>query len=356
MSADRRRRRLGPALALVAVLLASCSSGSAGGDSSSAAAGATPVSGFVQGTDGVLLEYRDWGGDGPPIVLLTGLGNSAAVFDDLAPRLTADHRVIGLTRRGFSPSTVATDGYDVPTRAADDIAALEALGIERALLVGHSIAGDELTSIVRLRPDLVAGIVYLDAALDRSDPANEVFAQCTSLVPPIETFLDPAVDLVEVDGEVALVSMDAGGRLLLLQYGGPVPMSEVRRRFVVGPGGAVDLVDSATVMAAMTAGTNAFTPDYRGITVPVTVLVADDADPAVAFPMTARAESAVREPLVECARRIADAKRTAGADRVRAQVPGAVVEIVPGGPHYFFLQQPDLVARYVLDTARRAGW
>ncbi|MFM8863067.1 MAG: alpha/beta fold hydrolase, partial [Acidimicrobiia bacterium] len=150
MSTDRRRLRrrrrrcrcAGAAVVLVAVLLSSCSSGSAGGDDTASTVSAPPVSGFVQGADGVLLEYRDWGGEGPPIVLLTGLGDSAAVFDDLAPRLTAGHRVVGLTRRGFAPSTVTADGYDVPTRVADDIAALDGLGIERALLVGHSISGD----------------------------------------------------------------------------------------------------------------------------------------------------------------------------------------------------------------------
>jgi len=64
----------------------------------------------------------------------------------------------------------------------------------------------------------------------------------------------------------------------------------------------------------------------------------------------------VKASLADCARRIAAAKRIAGSDRVRAQVPGAVVEIVPGGPHYFFLQQPDLVVDRILATAQRAGW
>lgn len=355
MSADRLLRGLGPALLLVAVL-ASCSSGSAGGDATTSTRSSPPVSGFVQGTDGVLLEYRDWGGEGPPIVLLTGLGNSAAVFDDLAPRLTAGHRVIGLTRRGFAPSTVTADGYDVPTRVADDIAALDGLGIERALFVGHSIAGDELTSLARQRPDLVAGLVYLDAALDRSDPGLAVFAQCAPLAPPVDQVVDLSAVLREVDGQVGLVDMEAAARLLELQRGGPVPAAEVWRRFYLGPGGVVLDVEPVAVVAAMDAGTNAFTPDYRGIAVPVTALYGDDADPTAAFPLVARASAEVKERLADCARRIAAVKRSAGADRVRDQVPDAVIEIVPGGPHYFFLQQPDLVADRILATARRAGW
>lgn len=304
----------------------------------------------------MLLEYRDWGGEGPPIVLLTGLGDSAAVFDDLAPRLTAGHRVVGLTRRGFAPSTVTADGYDVPTRVADDIAALDGLGIERALLVGHSISGDELTSLARQRPDLVAGLVYLDSALDRSDPAMRTFDECRSLVPPIQQLIDLSADIVEVDGQVGLIDMDAAARVRAAQLGVPTPTAEVLRRFYLGPRGVVLDVEPLVAITAVDAGTKAFTPDYRGITVPVTALYGDDADPAVAFPMVAGASDAVKASLADCARRIAAAKRIAGSDRVRAQVPGAVVEIVPGGPHYFFLQQPDLVVDRILATAQRAGW
>lgn len=357
MFSNRHLRRLGLPLAVVAVVLSSCSSGSSGGNAaSSSTLTAQPVSGLVQGADGVLLEYRDWGGEGPPIVLLTGLGNSAAVFDDLAPRLTAKHRVIGLTRRGFAPSTVTDDGYDVPTRVADDIAALNALGIDRALFVGHSISGDELTSLVRQRPDLVAGLVYLDSAIDRSDPVMNVFDECAPLTPRIDQVVDMSADILEVDGQIGLRDMEAASRLQKAQLGGPLPFTEVLRRFYLGPGGVVLDVEPIAVVAAINAGSDVFTPDYRGITVPVTVLVGDDSDPAVAFPVAAQASDAVKAQLADCARRIAAAKRSAGADRVREQVPGAVIEVVPGGPHYFFLQQPDLVVDRILTTAQRAGW
>ena len=306
--------------------------------------------------DDVLLEYRDWGGDGPPIVLLTGLGNTAAVFDDLAPLLTDDHRVIGLTRRGFPPSTVTADGYDVPTRVADDLAALDVLGIDRALLVGHSIAGDELTGIARTRPEVVAGLVYLDAALDRSDPGIEAFDECLPLAPSIDQVVDLSMDIVEVDGEVGLVDLDAAERLQRSLLGGPVPTSELRRQFAVGSGGALLPLENAAAVEALAAGTAAHTPEYRGISVPVTALYGDDADPVVAFPVAALASAEVRASLVSCAQRLASVKRTAGSDRVRDQVPGAVVEIVPGGPHYFFLQQPDLIAGKILATAARAAW
>jgi len=56
------------------------------------------------------LEVLDWGGTGRPLVLLTGLGSDAHVFDDFAPKLTARYHVYGITRRGIRQLQCATDG------------------------------------------------------------------------------------------------------------------------------------------------------------------------------------------------------------------------------------------------------
>ena len=39
--------------------------------------------------NGVRLEYLDWGGNGPPLVFLAGLGSTAHIFNDLAPEFTS---------------------------------------------------------------------------------------------------------------------------------------------------------------------------------------------------------------------------------------------------------------------------
>ena len=80
----------------------------------------------------------------------------------------------GVTRRGYLPSSQPADGYDVPTRVADDIAVLDSLKIDRVVLVGHSIAGSESSALAVSHPDRVDKVVYLDAdALDLSQ-RNEV--------------------------------------------------------------------------------------------------------------------------------------------------------------------------------------
>jgi non-heme chloroperoxidase len=317
-----------------------------------------PQEGFVRVAKNVDLHYRDWGGDGPPIALLAGLGNTAAIFDDLAPRLTNAHRVIGLTRRGFGGSTVTAEGYDVATRVADDVAALQALGIGRALLVGHSIAGDELTGIAQARPDLVAGLVYLDAAFDRTDKlADEAFDGAEKILPPPEKVLRFSGDDAEViDGELKMKSFPTAQRLAGAQLGAPVPVSELRTLLAMDPNGVYEFKDTSAAQAGIRAGSNRVKADYRGIGVPVTALYADWGDPVAAFPITALAGAETRDALRDHAAKMARWAQQAGLAQVRAQVPGAVVEIIPGAPHYIFLKEPALVSRRILETASRAVW
>jgi pimeloyl-ACP methyl ester carboxylesterase len=118
--------------------------------------------------NGVRLHYLDWGGRGETLLLLTGMGNSAHIYDDLAPQFTDRFRVIALTRRGHGQSDKPQTGYDTETLVEDIAQFLDALKIERAHLAGHSLAGDELTRFAGRHPERVGKLVYLDAANDRS--------------------------------------------------------------------------------------------------------------------------------------------------------------------------------------------
>jgi pimeloyl-ACP methyl ester carboxylesterase len=115
--------------------------------------------------NGVQLQVLDWGGAGNPatMVLLTGLGDNAHVYDQFAFQFTDYFHVIGITRRGFPPSSQPKEGYDVDRRARDDIEVLKALGISKAVFVGHSIAGSELSKIALSYKGYVDKLVYLDA-------------------------------------------------------------------------------------------------------------------------------------------------------------------------------------------------
>jgi len=108
----------------------------------------------------------DWGGSGRPIVLLSGLGATAHIFDDFAPKL-AQHcqvHVYGITRRGFGASSVPATGYKADQLGDDVLAVLDSLNLNTPVLVGSSFGGAELSSLGSRKPGRVAGLVYLDAA------------------------------------------------------------------------------------------------------------------------------------------------------------------------------------------------
>jgi pimeloyl-ACP methyl ester carboxylesterase len=119
---------------------------------------------FVTVDQDVKLEVLDWGGSGPAVVFLAGLGNNAHVFDRFAPKFIGSNHVYGITRRGFGASSAPLAGYSADRLGDDVLAVLESLNLDRPVLVGHSIAGSELSSIGSRHPEKVRGLVYLDAA------------------------------------------------------------------------------------------------------------------------------------------------------------------------------------------------
>ena len=122
-----------------------------------------PTVQFVTVDNNVNLEVLDWGGSGRPLVLLAGLGATAHAFDDFAPKLVSEYHVYGITRRGYGTSSVPISGYSAD-RLGDDVAAvLDALKLDKAVLVGHSFAGEELSSVATRHRERIAGLVYLEA-------------------------------------------------------------------------------------------------------------------------------------------------------------------------------------------------
>jgi len=121
---------------------------------------------FVSVEDNVKLEVVDWGGSGPALILLAGGSNNVHSFDRFAPKLTTAYRVYGITRRGsgISSAPPPTRANYAADRLGDDIlTVIAALQLDRPILVGHSLAGEELSSVGSRHPEKVAGLIYLDA-------------------------------------------------------------------------------------------------------------------------------------------------------------------------------------------------
>jgi pimeloyl-ACP methyl ester carboxylesterase len=165
---------------------------------------------FVTVQPGVQLEVLDWGGSGRPLIFLAGAGDTAHRFDGFAPQFVAQHHVYGITRRGSGASSkpAAANGNYSADRLGDDVlAVMQALHIERPVLVGHSLAGEELSSIGSRFPEKVSGLIYLDAATGFAfyDPAH----------PPVEIEMNDIkrrIDEIEaggVDEQKKLLELEA---------------------------------------------------------------------------------------------------------------------------------------------------
>ncbi len=92
-----------------------------------------PRSDFVH-INGIRLHYLDWGGTGPTLIFLTGMGCSAYIFNKFAPRFADAFHVLALTRRGQGDSDYPEAGYDADTLTEDIRQFMDSLNIEKAIL------------------------------------------------------------------------------------------------------------------------------------------------------------------------------------------------------------------------------
>ena len=119
---------------------------------------------FIE-VDGARIHYLDEG-SGPPLVLIHGLGGQMHNFThSLLDRLKRDHRVIILDRPGSGYSSRPQHGSATLASQARTIAHfIDALGLDRPLVVGHSLGGAIALMLALDHPDKVGGLALLAPA------------------------------------------------------------------------------------------------------------------------------------------------------------------------------------------------
>ncbi|GGJ29291.1 alpha/beta fold hydrolase [Deinococcus roseus] len=123
---------------------------------------------FAQVRD-LQLQYLQWSTTGTPLLWLPGLGHTAHIFRDIAPVFAQRFQVLALSRRGHGKSEAPANHDYTPQRLADDLLEfLNVLELQDVILVGHSIAGNEMTLAASQQPERFKALVYLDAAYNRS--------------------------------------------------------------------------------------------------------------------------------------------------------------------------------------------
>jgi 3-oxoadipate enol-lactonase len=139
------------------------------GPGPAATGSARPETGIAR-AGGVRLAYRAWGRPGaPPLVLLHGLGEGAADWDGIAPAFAPHWRVYAVDLRGHGASDWP-GAYSVELMRADVLAFLDALGLDRVDLVGHSMGGLVACLLARDRPARVRRLILEDIGTLQSRP------------------------------------------------------------------------------------------------------------------------------------------------------------------------------------------
>jgi pimeloyl-ACP methyl ester carboxylesterase len=136
-----------------------------------------PTSIRVPAANGLSLHALEWSRDGVPLVFVHGFGNEAHVWDDVAPAVAPYYRTLALDLRGHGDSDRDPEArYDYEFHLADLDAATAALGIERLVLVGHSLGGRIAMLFAGRHPERMAGLVIVDSAPEL-DPRGTVRIQ-----------------------------------------------------------------------------------------------------------------------------------------------------------------------------------
>jgi pimeloyl-ACP methyl ester carboxylesterase len=117
---------------------------------------------FIE-TNGIRLRYLEYAGDGPTLVLTHGLSANAHFFDGLvAAGLAPALQVLSFDLRGRGLSDKPEHGYTMEEHAADLLGALDALGLERVVLGGHSFGGLLTFYLAAAVPERVERALVLD--------------------------------------------------------------------------------------------------------------------------------------------------------------------------------------------------
>ena len=285
--------------------------------------------GFVTVADGVDLHYLDFGGTGETLLFLAGLGDSAHVFDEFAPRFVDTFRVLALTRRGFGESSQPATGYDVATMANDIAVFLAAMGVDRAYVAGHSIAGAEMTRLAVDRSERAIKLVYLDAAYD--------WAASAAMPKPPPAPTEPQPTLAQ------LASPDAFAAFVAWISGVPsFPLGDIRATYIFDCSGhyAGSRTPNA-IVSNFVAQASAQHPDYAGVMAPALAIYTVPESESDLFPWLTQDSS--QWPVATAFLPFAQAASAAQRSSFAAALPSAVVVEMPSVPHFLFLAQPDAV-------------
>jgi N-formylmaleamate deformylase len=112
--------------------------------------------------NGIKLHVTRTGGEKPALVLVHGVTDNGLCWSPVARALCADYDVIMVDARGHGRSDAPTGGYDLTTLAEDLHGVIQALGLNKPRVLGHSLGAGTTLLMAALYPDTPGAIVLED--------------------------------------------------------------------------------------------------------------------------------------------------------------------------------------------------
>ena len=108
------------------------------------------------------FHYIQWGEQGQPLVCIHGITANASCFQAFADGLADDHRVFAYDLRGRGDSDKPESGYSVPIHAADLAEIIDELGLDRPVIIGHSLGAYIGVYFAAHHPEKLSKLVLVD--------------------------------------------------------------------------------------------------------------------------------------------------------------------------------------------------
>jgi pimeloyl-ACP methyl ester carboxylesterase len=124
---------------------------------------------------GDLQVFEEGGGSGAPIVLIHCYSCSLHWWDELAPILAADRRVVRIDLLGHGGSQKPSSGYSMEEQAGLVAGALDQLDVQGAVVVGHSMGFDVAVALAARASQLVDRLVNIDSGPDEDEDCSLPF-------------------------------------------------------------------------------------------------------------------------------------------------------------------------------------
>ena len=131
-----------------------------------AASAFAPAFGTARSADGAPIHYESKGRGEPTLVFVHGWAIDSRYWQAQVPVFARTHRVVTLDLAGHGRSGRERKDWTVAAFGQDVRAVVEALGLTKVILIGHSMSGNVILEAARAMPGRVVGLIPVDTLLD----------------------------------------------------------------------------------------------------------------------------------------------------------------------------------------------